>query len=480
MSRFCFGVMLQVLQLCSPKKTTQKYLCGTMLQSVNEKYNITSEDQTAGHLKDCSRELSRDVTDFIGTADYDVIQSCFEEKIIPFLLPDKQKQAALALIYILINDETIGDDIRIGTLTENCKGDYREMDKTVFSLLLADLFIFAVKAIKNSVGAEFVKSVTKQFISQFDQKVDTLTFLPRQSRSLASLPLTVDSKNFSHAFEEISTAKMGLPNPEDVRIFRLKSEDYEFPDTRLKKYLTDNIGRYLYSRRRLDRFHREGDDFSVGLEAAMYLREHPTGNVLGEIMVYSFLEEILKAPKILSKVELSSDLGQSDGIHLRVEDGAAISQLVYGASNIQGGLKAAVDIALDRIVEIRKTTPDSFQLVESAAFSMSMPGDQMVETVRRIIFPVKKNVQPPATAFGVFLGYTLELDENVYNLPLQEFKERMAGKLREDIAECAEYIFNGLKKRHLTQHSFYIYVLPLNDADKDRDGIIRKLIGGPA
>lgn len=62
MIRFCFGVLLQILQLCSPRKTTQKFLCGTMFLSVNQYYDIREEDTIVGHLKDCTREISSDVT----------------------------------------------------------------------------------------------------------------------------------------------------------------------------------------------------------------------------------------------------------------------------------------------------------------------------------------------------------------------------------------------------------------------------------
>ena len=76
-----------------------------------------------------------------------------------------------------------------------------------------------------------------------------------------------------------------------------------------------------------------------------------TGNELGEIMIYAFLEEKLKAYKLLSKIELSTDaaqyLSEADGIHFLCSDGTSGSynQMVFGASNIVGEIKEAIDQA---------------------------------------------------------------------------------------------------------------------------------------
>lgn len=50
MGRYCFGAFLKVLSLCSPRSTTNKYLCGTMFLAVNESYDIRTDDGTVGHL----------------------------------------------------------------------------------------------------------------------------------------------------------------------------------------------------------------------------------------------------------------------------------------------------------------------------------------------------------------------------------------------------------------------------------------------
>lgn len=102
----------------------------------------------------------------------------------------------------------------------------------------------------------------------------------------------------------------------------------------------------------------------------------------------------------------------------------------------------------------------------------------MAKGIRRILLPRKKDDDPPATAFGLFLGYTLKMNEADYTLPVKQFKRKMAERMEQDIAGHADYIKTQLEKMGLQHHSYYVYVLPLNDANEDKHKIIGRLIGG--
>lgn len=49
MGRYCFGAFLKVLSLCSPRSTTNKYLCGTMFLAVNESYLYEHREEADHH-----------------------------------------------------------------------------------------------------------------------------------------------------------------------------------------------------------------------------------------------------------------------------------------------------------------------------------------------------------------------------------------------------------------------------------------------
>ena len=143
------------------------------------------------------------------------------------------------------------------------------------------------------------------------------------------LSTTINDRDFDQIFAEVGHGEtLNVRANSELRLFYLKGvSDYHFPLDNLRKFLSKNIGAYVFSRSRIHRFELEGDIQSVGLEAMDTMRKNgaadarETGNELGEIMVWAFLESVLKAPKIYSKVELSNVNGRksaSDSIHIKL------------------------------------------------------------------------------------------------------------------------------------------------------------------
>ena len=93
-----------------------------------------------------------------------------------------------------------------------------------------------------------------------------------------------------------------------------------------------------------------------------------------------------------------------------------------------------------------------------------------------ILIPTKQGQEPPGTAFGLFLGYSLGLNPEDYSAT--EFIEEAVARMESAITENAEYISQKITALHLGMHSFYIYVLPFNNAPQDKTSIINMLIGG--
>jgi hypothetical protein len=58
MGRCCFGAFLKGLSLCSLRSATNKYLCGTMFLTVNDAYDIRTDDGTVGRLLPCTNNVS--------------------------------------------------------------------------------------------------------------------------------------------------------------------------------------------------------------------------------------------------------------------------------------------------------------------------------------------------------------------------------------------------------------------------------------
>ena len=181
-----------------------------------------------------------------------------------------------------------------------------------------------------------------------------------------NLRTTVNDRDFDHIFAEVKDhgEVLNVRGNSELRLFYLRGvSDSHFPIENLRKFLSKNIGAYVFSRSKIHQFELEGDAHSVGIEAMDIMRKNGdadqrgTGNELGEIMAFTFLESVLKAPKIYSKVELSKVGGggsASDSIHdkmLNIGDSTVSYEMVFAASGIIGTFTEAVDAVFSHIAE---------------------------------------------------------------------------------------------------------------------------------
>lgn len=293
------------------------------------------------------------------------------------------------------------------------------------------------------------------------------------------------SNGFDTVFSEVNnTKKLNLKNNNCLRLFYLDIFNNEFTYTGLHQLLQRNIGRYVFSRATIEQFQAEGDAEAIGLKAIELLRkadnpnDNGAGGELGEILLYLFLENKLDAPKLLSKVELKTSNNQyvfgSDGVHLLQLDKKDF-QLILGESKIKGKLCQAVDEAFRSIEKVSNNPDNELRLIEKNILSESFD-EQTTEFIKSLLVPLKRDTTINVdNAFGIFLGYTLDIDSTQYSNT--EFRETVKQKLKEDLDSIATYIEGKINDSGLTGYSFYFYVLPFNDAKEDRASIIKKLKG---
>ena len=295
-----------------------------------------------------------------------------------------------------------------------------------------------------------------------------------------------NSKGFDNVFSEIMPSKkLCLKNNNCLRLFHLDISNNEFSYIGLHSLLQKNIGRYVFSRAMIDKLTVEGDAEAIGLRAVELLRyasnpnDSGAGGELGEILLYLFLEIKLGAPKLLSKMELKTSPNQyvfgSDGIHLLRLDNK-IFQLILGESKIKGDLKDAVDNAFNSIKTVSAQPSNELRLVDSRIFTETFD-EQTTNFIKSLIIPSKRDASISVDkAFGIFLGYTLGVDASQYSNT--EFREVVNRKLKDDFTKVAKYIEGKINNSGLAGYSFYFFLLPFNDASKDRANIIQKLKGG--
>lgn len=90
--------------------------------------------------------------------------------------------------------------------------------------------------------------------------------------------------------------------------------------------------------------------------------------------------------------------------------------------------------------------------------------------------PSKTKTPIPDMAFGIFLGYTISiskagLDNSAYRVAIKE-------KMKQDVIEIQSYIREKIINENMAGYSFYIYVIPFNDADEERSEVVEDMLCG--
>lgn len=299
---------------------------------------------------------------------------------------------------------------------------------------------------------------------------------------------SINDKRFNEIFVEVPHLEsLGQHANEQLKLFKLKEViSNRFSKAKLQQFLGWNIGQYVFSRSQIEQFVLDGNEFSVGVEALDIMHkngsadEKGTGNEVGEILLYAFLESVLGAPKIYSKVELNitakSDKSVTDGMHLLSLGGAGdvlSYEMVFGASSVVGDIGIAIDEAFERIAQIEKNAATEIQIVDNTIFEL--PGnDPVALQLKDIITPDPNKTVNRDMAYGIFLGYTLGLDSEKYSS--NEYRELIDKKMTSDISHALPAIKDKIKNLGLTNRSFYVYILPFDDAEDDKKSIMQKIM----
>lgn len=302
------------------------------------------------------------------------------------------------------------------------------------------------------------------------------------------LSKTIKDDTFQDYFTEVDhNEQINMVRPGSLRLFYLNVRSGKIKISDLEKFTMLNIGRYVFSRARQEQYEKAGNLDAVMQQALRIMRKRGvanvkgTGNELGEIMIYAFLEEKLNAYKLLSKIELSTDaaqyLSEADGIHFLCADGisALYNQMVFGASHIMGDIKDAFDQAFETIVKIDANEDSEIYMVEKAVLDRFYDENDLA-VLKEFVVPDEGKKANYETSYGVFLGYDLGIITTGHTD--DEVKEIIKEKMEQDAKAHADYIAQKIKDCGLENHAFYVYLLPLNDAENEKKTIMQHVLDG--
>lgn len=290
---FCEKIMLS---LCPDGATGFSYTSA-------EGYEVTYAYPNFNKIHSASQNLPTEVMQMALKKDARDIERYFIQIIIPALEESRKKNAVLALKNVILKDTTIADTTQLGTIGNLTKNDLKNKNDFVLSEFLTDVFIYAVAKTDNLVETTFTKSIKKDFYSAYNQMVDTIKFYEvSKPRAVAAIPLTSKGK-FDKVFTSVSSERLSITAKHDLQIFCLKFDDFDFDYHGLWRHLRNNIGYYVYSRAQIETYMEDDEISALAYDAIAYIKKAiadgklPTGNELGELLLYIFLEQVLVAPK---------------------------------------------------------------------------------------------------------------------------------------------------------------------------------------
>lgn len=488
MKRICLGTMITLLYQSRMRSADKiKTVCGGIFAAFGldiDNYN----KELPSHLKSGHDPAPGDLVDAARALSIEEIDKGFEDYVIPLIHNEKHEAVFRAIKDILRDDTTILGTTVVGKMTGFEKDNILQHDSFDESALLANVVTYAITNTDNDKLSANIREIGTGYVDGFIGTGEDIFFISPLADQDQTSPLkrTLKDPMFDRIFQKATDVTIsGMGNPARACVFYIDPNNCKFRFRDLKDFIINNIGSYVFSRAQTKRItDMTKNKSAVGSRAMLkFMQKYGTDaeSVLGEILLYIFMEQELDAPKIMSKIELDEYnrgvVSKSDGVHLLSlnQSGQPFHQLVFGASDIIGDLSAAVDRAFDKIIKIEANGDDELRMVESTTQWTIYDPDAtkyMVELMR----PQRNGSYKPDMAFGAFLGYTIQLDTPEPDS--QKYKTAVKNQLIKDIAAVQPHITDLITRNGLNGYSFYFYVLPFNDAPNEKVSIINELLTG--
>ncbi len=479
MKRLCFGSLLIILYQARNNSVTNDKLCNAIFSA----YEIDKElyGSTSGHLKNGHDNLPKGLVDKVSSLPFEMVDKNFQDKIVPYIKDCKKESIVRAIKDILREDNTINKKTIVGYVSGYEKEKIITMSTFSFSALLSSVFYYAITKVSNKECRNEIKEIEKDYVSSFDNSSEKIFFESSNAPIKSPLIKTVNDSSFDRIFEKIHKLTVSnLAAPSTVELYSVDIANMNFNFKNAKDFILDNIGSYVMSRTKITSYEEQRKLIAAGARAlSKYSNSFKKSqdSILGETLLYIFLEQVLNAPKIMSKIELDDNgHSKSDGIYLLHSDlrGLPFTQLVFGASNIVGNLEMAVDSVFEKVDSIRENNDEELLMIDTTLNSNIFDKD-VNQYLENIIKPKKTERVSTEMAFGCFLGYTLSIDKS--KCLKSEYIQLAKDQMKRDIDNIKIYIEDRIKEKQLNGYNFYFYILPFNDADNEKINIVKSMTG---
>ena len=260
----------------------------------------------------------------------------------------------------------------------------------------------------------------------------------------------------------------------DELVNRLVSFCTSYKQFEYQKY-NNKIGALAKESRKLFREYT-----NVKRQGEEYTNNTTTDGEVGELLLYSFLESHLNAPKLLTKMRFKTSthdaVKRSDGIHLlKVDD--EYFELIYGESKLYKDLNGGIKEAFKSIHEFKSR--DNNNIHDEQTFLINNIETEFTESqyqrVKSILIPSEEDIDYDIS-FGIFVGFEIDIPLDFKEKSMRAFREELKILIKNEVIGKVNYINKKVIEYGLQNHNFYIYITPFTNLSKTKVSIIEGIL----
>ncbi len=291
-------------------------------------------------------------------------------------------------------------------------------------------------------------------------------------------------------FKHLDTYKIS-ENEDDgqIELFQLPINGRNFDYDAVSSKLLESVADYALSWRIKEQYKDQA--MYISKKAREKFKEYKSNEgELGELLLFCFLEGHLEAPKILSKLELKTSnnmyINGSDGVHLKkIKDSKYL--LIFGESKMYNKIHKGLASAFKSIYDFKnelnsngsKKTGINFEkgLISSHIDEETFEQDDE-EILTALLYPQKtiENKIKIDDGYAIFLGYEINISKEQKKSTNEEFEKEISKKIKLEILNFKDEIYNKIEQNKLIGSTFYVYILPFTDIETNRKKILEQVL----
>ncbi len=267
----------------------------------------------------------------------------------------------------------------------------------------------------------------------------------------------------------------------ELKIFmpRLNGKDFDYAS--FASDLRSILDGFVLNKKTIKKYIEEENYMELSLQARNKFRDVYVNNgELGELILYTFLEGNLRAPKILSKMSLKTSnnmfVNGADGVHL-LKISESNYHLIFGEAKMYAvfldGFKAACKSLKEFIGNSRMF---ELNLIDSQLENEILDQND-VELISKIIYPSKsQNIYTVVDSYSVFVGFQIDIPDEKLYLSDEEYNLWIKDEIEVEIKKASAKMEDAIKKYSLIGKNFYLYVMPFIKIDETRKNILKEVV----